>query len=196
VAERGIHQIFSDEIEEVSEYQVAKEIIEANSQARAWLIGGMVFRTIASLLYAINRPRVDLDFIVEEPSEIISLPDNWQVEKNRFGTAKLKSPNGLEIDFVPLDQVFSIVSLGRVPTIENFLDGVPLNVQSIAFDIDEKAILDGGALRGILDRVVEVNDFELALEAAKRKELSLEQYISQMAKNLGFDYQLPNNDNC
>ena len=119
-------------LDKCDEYHEALGVVSKNSSGKIWLIGGFVYRTIASQLYGLPKPEVDLDFIVKESVEEFDLPEGWIVKRNRFGNPKFVNGNK-QIDYVPLDNIHSILYRGLEPTIENFLSGNPLTVQALAF---------------------------------------------------------------
>lgn len=173
--------------EKYKEFNTALEIVKRNSEGKIWLIGGFVYRGIASQIYGISKPEIDLDFIVEKNSKEYSLPENWVISKNRFGNPKFVNEfTKEEIDFVPINNIYSIKQRNLEPTIENYLSGVPLNVQSIVFDISKKEIIGNVGIQAIKDKVVKVNDIEFARYAAKKKELTLNEMIYNKANSLGF----------
>ncbi len=161
------------------------EIVKSNSSGKIWLIGGFVYRTIASQLYGIPKPEVDFDFIVEKTTEHFTLPKDWSVQQNRFGNPKLVHENN-NIDYVPLDKVYSITSRNLPPTIENFLVGVPLTIQSIAYDVYENQIIGEMGIDALRRRVIEVNDIHFAQYAASKKGISVEEMIKRKADSMRF----------
>lgn len=169
------------------EFNAALEIIKNNSQGKIWLIGGFIYRGIASEIYGISKPKIDLDFIVEKNAKEYSLPKNWKISKNRFGNPKFVNRITKEsIDFIPIKNIYSIRKRKLEPSIENYLSGVPLNVQSIVFDVYEKEIIGEIGIKSIKDKIVKVNDLEFAEYAAKKKGLTLKEMIYDKAKSLEF----------
>jgi hypothetical protein len=176
---------FSETAQSSPEYREAYDIVRANSSGRIWLIGGFVYRTLASQLYDTPRPEIDLDFLVENPTSRLSPPRGWEVAWNRFGNPKLLRGKD-RIDIVPLDSVYSIRLRGLEPTVENFLTGAPLNVQSIAFDIEADRVVGDVGLGALRERTVAVNDLCFAEYAAKKKGLPLHEMIRKKADELRF----------
>ena len=81
--------IFERFLRKNTEFDKALSILQNNSIGKKWLIGGYLYRGIASELYGVESPKVDLDFIVEQRSTEIKLPSGWSVNFNRYGTPKL-----------------------------------------------------------------------------------------------------------
>ncbi len=165
-------------------------VVEGNCVGGFWLIGGFVYRTLASVWYGVARPVVDLDFLVERPVDVFDLPEGWVVKKNRYGNPKLVS-GGLVVDYVPLNNVYSILKRGVEPSIESFLSGVPLNVQSIAYDCVQRKVIGNVGIKALVDRVVCVNDLGFAEYAARMKGLSVNDFIEGKARELGFTPVFP-----
>lgn len=184
---KNMDRAFNLEIDKFEQYRCAREIVKRNCQGKFWLIGGMVYRTLAYIIHDTPKPEVDINFIVEQPNSELVLPRDWELTNNSFGTFKFVGPNGNSIDFVPLEQVYSIKEREiDEPTIEDFLSGVPLNIQSIAYDVSEGSLVGSVGLGGIISRTIRVTDYDLAQYAARQKNLSLKSYVLEYARELGF----------
>lgn len=169
-----------------AEFNESVSLVKNNCQGEAWLIGGFVFRNIADSLYGTGKPEVDLDFIVANPLKDIDLPRGWHKGLNRYGNPKLTKEDGISIDFVPLQSVHSIVRRELLATIENFLTGTPLTIQSIAYDINEHKIIGDIGAEALVSKTVAVNNMEQAEIYAQKKEKSVSDIIQEKAKELGF----------
>lgn len=180
-----ITKAFLSGVKDCEEFPEALEIVKRNSSGRIWLIGGFVYRTIASQLYGLLKPEVDLDFVVEYPVSDFYLPDGWRVDKNRYGNPKLINGKK-QIDYIPLRNTYPILKRQIEPTIENFLIGVPLTVQSVAYDVNENKVIGEIGIDALQRRVVEANDLLCAEYAAKKKNKSLQAMIQEKADGLGF----------
>lgn len=178
-------QVFLSGIEDCEEFSEALDIVKGNSSGKIWLIGGFVYRKIASQLYELPKPKVDLDFIVEYPVSDFNLPSGWRVKTNRFDNPKLVRGKK-QIDYVPLENIYAIVERQVQPTIENFLKLVPLTIQSIAYNVNENKVIGEIGINALQRRVVEVNDLVFAGYAADKKNKSLQDMIQEKADELGF----------
>lgn len=177
---------FISHLNRTPEYLQAREIVLANSQdGRAWLIGGFIFRTLANLLYKTPVPIVDLDFIIESPSPTLILPTDWQWRPNRFGNPKISGPN-LAIDFVPLNNVYSIIERGLEPTIENFQSATPLDIQSIVFEIKSGRLSGDRGLTALANRTVSATCSEAARMYEHHYHQPINELISEKATQLNF----------
>ena len=167
-------------------YQEALKIVKSNFHGKVWLIGGAVYKT---LLFKNCNQTKDFDFIVESPNKEIVLPEGWRIKNNRFGTLKFVSEMK-EIDFVPLKEVIHIKSKGLEATIENYLAYTPLNIHSIAYDIKKKKLLGEIGIAALEEKVIRVNDFEMASKMVGKYGISLREMLKNKAQELGFDYEL------
>jgi hypothetical protein len=168
-------------------FWIAWSLVSGNAFGGLWLIGGYVYRNLAHVLHDTPKPRADFDFIVEHAKEAreIKLHNGWKVEKNRYGNPKFVSEKFC-IDYVPLANIDSIKRRGFAPTIENFLSGTPLTVQSVAFSIITQELVGDVGLKAILERTIGVNDKEQAEIAARNKGKSVKEYAEEKADALGF----------
>ncbi|TSC70363.1 MAG: hypothetical protein CEO12_387 [Parcubacteria group bacterium Gr01-1014_46] len=167
------------------EFREALEIIKKNSKGKAWLIGGFVCRSIIQDLYGVPMSKdVDLDFIIEKPQDIV-VPDGWKIEKNSYGNPKLIGQS-FEIDYVPLNNIHFIIRHNLEPSIENFLLGTPLNVQSIAFDIITNKVIGDIGLKSIQEKIVAINDMEQARHRAEKKGVVPDDLVKDIANQFGF----------
>jgi hypothetical protein len=191
-----ITEAFLLSIKDCQELSRALEIVKINSKGNIWLIGGFIYRNIAHQLYNSQKPKVDLDFIIERETESYYLPMEWAKSENRFGNPKFINVITHEsIDFVPLENIYSIKRRKLEPLIENYLSGVPLNIQSIAFDVYQNKIIGEAGINAIKNKTVEVNDIYFAKYAAKKKGIKLNQMIKEKAEDLGFKAVYPRQEN-
>lgn len=175
-------------IEGDADFIEAVDIVTQNTGGGGiWLIGGFVYRSIASSLYQLPKPRADLDLIVENPLEKLELPGSWTLSKNSYGNPKfIKKSSGVEIDFIPITAIHSIIRRGLQPTIENFLSGTPLNVQSICYDVKNKKVIGETGIKAIMGKTVRINDIVKAAVYSEKKGKSINQIIKEKASALGF----------
>lgn len=166
------------------EFQEAIDLVKANSEGNAWLIGGYVCRGIIQELYGVPIGDYDFDFFVEGAREI-RVPDGWEQRINSYGNPKLIGPH-YEIDYVPLKSIHSIVRRGLEPTIDNFLTGAPLTIQSIAYDIDNQKVIGEAGILAIKNREVGINNLEQAKHRAAKKGVILEELVAGVAAQFNF----------
>ncbi len=133
---------------------------------------------------------MDFDFIIEKPVEKFNMPAHWRVDKNRFGNIKILGPKN-PIDYVPINNIHSINERKIEPTIQNYLTGVPLTVQSICYDIKNKKLIGEIGINALNRQVVEVNNLDEAIYGSDIKGKTLNNYIKDMANSLEFGFILP-----
>ncbi|MBI4919646.1 hypothetical protein HY837_06955 [archaeon] len=178
-----LSQIFKDSVRSNKVFFEALDIVRLNSRGNVWLIGGFLYRTLASHLYSISKPEVDFDFLIEKPMRIV-LPTDWEGKLNRYGNPKLVK-GSCQIDYVPFEKVHDF--LGRkTEKIEDYLSGVPLSIQSIAYDVSTQKVIGDVGIDSLLSKTVKVNDRENARIYAQKKEKDLNYLIKEKAKSLGF----------
>lgn len=156
-----------------------------NPRRGVWFIGGFVYRTIAAVLYRRVLAVSDIDIIVEALDVVCPPRSGWTVTKTSYGSPRYRKDN-LQIDFIPIDTIVSIKRRGLEPTIENFITGVPLTIQSVAFDIRNGLLLEAGCQTAMRGKVVCVNDIEQAHYEATKKKKTVNQIIREKAESLGF----------
>jgi len=171
------------------DYQAALRIVKNNSEGRIWLIGGAVYRT---LLFGDCDQAKDFDFIADYVRDDCDLfvPEGYSISRTGMGGLRLYSSND-SIDIVTLKDVFQIKSRGLEPSIKNYLSGVPLNIQSIVWDVGRRQIRGEIGIKAIGDRVLRVNDLEMAMNRAISKGMSIKQMLEEKAMELDFDYEMP-----
>jgi hypothetical protein len=183
--------IFLNEANKYPEFKEAKEIVKKNSEGNVWLIGGFIYRNIVAGLYGTEKPKIDLDFIIQKPIEKFILPEGWKKIKNHFGNPKFVGPN-FEIDFVPLKKIYSIKHRKLYSSIKNYLSGTPLNIQSIVYDFKKNELKGERSFWSIENKFIIPNsNYHLLEFAAIDKNKKVDEYIIDMAKSLNFDYILP-----
>ena len=176
---------FIEAIQDNSQFIDAVNIIRTNSSGSVWLIGGSVYRTLANRLYGTPSPDVDLDFIVERPVKEFRLPTGWKVTQNKYGDPKFVHVC-CSVDYIPLETVHSILRRRLEPTIDNFLTGTPLTIQSITYSVNDQKIIGEICIDALLRKEVAVNNLEQARIYAKRKGIPLNEIIERKAKSLQF----------
>ena len=164
-----------------------------NSRGKLWLIGGSVFRTLANIMYGTPIPdKTDFDFVVEEleKTAVCREKDGWRLELNHYKNPKLIKGD-LSVDLVPLATVHSIVRRGCEPTIENFLTGTPLNIQSVVYDCARRQIMGEIGIKALQTKTVAVNDPIQATYHAERKNTTVAELLKKYASELHFAYEDP-----
>lgn len=166
-------------------FNTALDITRGNSYGKLWLIGGYLYKTLIRNLYGLSVFEADFDFLVESPSSGVVVPDDWKIMRNKFGNPEFVKGN-ITIDFVPLKTFYSICMYRLEPTIENYLNTVPLTVQSIAFEVNDRMLIGDVGISAIRSKTVGANDLNLLEIAANMKGISVNDLIRNKAETLGF----------
>jgi hypothetical protein len=180
-----ISKVFSEYIEKEENYRIAYDIVRRNSRGKIWLIGGALSRNLNRLVYGTPQHSFDFDFVVEESADEIKLPEGWEIKKNKFGNPKFVKDK-MEIDFIPIKTVESLIDRNLDPTIENVLLGVPFTIQALAYDTKEKKIIGNIGIEAFEKKVFEVNDLKQAKVLANKKGVELDELILRKADSMGF----------
>ncbi|MBI2635324.1 MAG: hypothetical protein HYW79_02155 [Parcubacteria group bacterium] len=179
-------KMFLETVKDESDFYEVLNILKKITLGNIWLIGGFVYRNIARGLYGTSKPSVDLDFIVEKVNQNLTFPLGWTNAHNRYGNPKFIRTDGLAVDFVPLNNISSILRRKVEPTIYNFLTGTPLTIQSIAYDVKNNRVIGSIGIKALQSKTISINDAEQAKIYANKKERAIEEIIQEKAKELGF----------
>lgn len=189
--ERSLVDIFREFISKDADFNIAKELVFRNSEGKRWLIGGYLYRSLAYLICGHSKSEaVDFDFIVEKINEEIILSAGFELRENRYGNPKFVKEK-ISVDIVPLATVHSIRRRGLEPTIENYLTGTPLTIQSIAYDLDNGNLIGNTGIRALLCQEVGINNLSQAKIYAGKKGLSIEDIVKRKAESLRFKAIIP-----
>ena len=173
-------------------YKEALKIARTNSSGKLWLVGGAVYRTLAAELYGTVQRIKDYDFLAEEIQGPLFLPKGWNLSATTFGNPCFHAPD-FEIDLFPLVTSMHWDDFGKVLSIqeqvESYFRRVPLNIQAIAYDVDEKKLMGEEGIKAITEKTVKVNCLRNLQEYLPKKSLSLEEYVSLKAEGLGFEVE-------
>lgn len=180
---KALEKIIQAKIEHDTEYQEALSMAKKNSSGKIWLIGSLVYKTLANELWGCDLPPKDFDFVVENIKEDLILPEGWKAVINTHGNPKL-SNRDIEIDLISLSNIHSIKERGLEPDINNFLSGTPLTIQSMVLDVEENALIGDIGIQSLLNKEISINNKE-EYEYAKNI-YGYRQSIDRYAKGLKF----------
>jgi hypothetical protein len=176
-------ELFKPYLENPKFKEVLK-LVKMNSKGKIWIIGGYLYKNLASALYGIPPYDYDIDFIVEEKNEILKNIPGWQIVTNKYGNPNyMRSAN--KMSFIDIHKVYR-VSGPMAPNIESCVSETPLNVQSIAYDIKDRKIIGDIGMESLKEKVVRVNNFPQAQYYAKTVNKPLEDIIMEKAAFLNF----------
>ncbi len=175
--------IIKKAIEEDGEFQRALKIVQRNSDGKIWVAGSFVFRNLASAIHNLPKPVFkDYDFIVEKINKKLEVEQGMNFTLNTFGGVKIVN-GSITIDvWEPKD-----VYLATDPSIENYLKTVSLNIQSIAYSIENNKVLGEIGLDAITNKKIAINNLNKLKYYTNKKGITIENYIDQKVKNWGFE---------
>ncbi len=167
-------------------YQEANKLAGNNSSGNRWLIGGYLFRRLSNILYGTGNPNDgDIDILVNKLNKNITA-DGWDLQINRYGNPKFLKGD-ISVDLIPLNNVLHIKRSKAEPSIESFISCVPLTVQAIVYDIQNEKLFGDVGIQAIETRTVGVNNLDSLRSAARKKSMTLDEYINKYTKSLGFE---------
>ena len=160
--------------------EAIQQVISPNCKGEVWLVGGMLYKSILNGLYGTSFTTQDLDFLAHKSDKFI-LPDGWIGQSTRHGEPKLEK-NGTRVDIMWLENMHSILEHGAEYKVESYLSGVPLTIQSIAYDINRKTLLGEAGINAILSRTVGImnqDEYNYCLETY-RDHYSVERFSKEL----------------
>lgn len=179
-------RLFRRGTEHDTAFKEALSVVQNNNKGNCWIVGGYVFRTIARQLYGSAQPAPDLDIIAENPTIPPELPRGWKARANKFGSPKLIGPGEMILDLIPLTAIHSVKQRGLRPSIRNYLSGVPLTIQAIAYDIRRRQMRGATGIRALQNRTVGINNIKELEYNAEISGHSPKDLLHNKAKPLGF----------
>ncbi|SRR3989344_3716258 len=163
------------------------DLVKQNSKGKIWIIGGFVYKNLANALYGGEIYNYDIDFIVEERNDTLKEVSGWQIQTNNYGSQNYVREIG-KMSFTDIRKAIRVSEL-KNPTIEEFIKETPLNIQSIAYDVNQNKIIGEKGIKALKNRVVKINHKEQADFYSKRKGKKIEEIVKEKAKELNFGYE-------
>lgn len=174
----------------ITEYNIQEilDILSKNTSGNLYLVGGFIYRTLALKQQGRNLDTLpDLDFVTDS-IHVQNIPSDWVMGRNKYGGMKLKT-NLFSIDIDEFKHHININHLKLPYTIDSYFISVPLNIQSIAYDVRNKKLIGEIGINSLNRKLIGVNNLEIFnLEREKRI-----QKIIDKAKDLNFTPILPKN---
>lgn len=127
----------------------------------------------------------DIDFIVEERNDTLKEISGWQIQTNNYGSQNYVRDDN-KMSFTDIRKTIRVSGL-KNPTIEEFIKETPLNIQSIAYKLEENKIIGEKGIEAILSKTIKINNVEQANFYAKRKGKDLAEIIKEKEKELNFN---------
>lgn len=167
-----------------SAFQEVLDLVKNNSKGKIWIIGGFIYRNIVSKLNNTDPYNYDIDFIVEKKNKTLKKVNGWRIENNSYNNPNYVNDKH-KTSFTDIRKAIRVSGMTE-PTIDAFILDTPLNIQSIAYDLRNNKLLGEIGVKGLINKVVKVNNREQANFYAKRKGKTLNQIIAEKAQELGF----------
>lgn len=178
-----------------NQFEETYEIARKNSKGNIWIIGGYFYRNLVKIIYGEEKmhmpSHLDIDFLLEGQVREVYEPPGWKLKMTDYGNIYFESNDLKRVDLNDLQNLHSIIVRKIKPTIIHFLTGVPYNVQSMVFDCDNQEVIARKAgLDSIRNKVLRINNPEIAKFDAKMKGTTIEDLLKKKAEELGFKYAL------
>lgn len=184
---KNLSKLYFNFLKENKELKDVLEVVSLNNKGKAWLIGGFVFRNLSDIIYSSKKKyESDIDILISDSPKTFQTIKRWSIKKNRFGNPKFIKGHRT-IDLVPIQTVSQIIRMRLKPSINNYLKYVPFNIQSIAYDLNNKKLLGKMGKDALLSKKIVINDAEQAKIYLDKKGLSSEEWINKKNKELGFN---------
>ena len=164
-------------------------------QGEQYLVGGAVYRNLAWHAYRAPRVPCDVDVLVRRIEYPLCVPRGWMVEFHEYGVRHASGPYEVrESETVPRflqgEVSVDIISLetlcGRDAALKDYFACVPLSVQAMAIDVESRKVWGSVGVSALEYRRVWVNNRKEAIVRAGRRHVTLEQFVEERARSLGF----------
>lgn len=209
---------FLSAIKKYPKYNVVKALVSANSKNPLFLTGGRVYRTLLAL--SENKEPVlpdscDWDFLCYKTTWFTHFPKECEEEftvtkyhrydGKAYKETEIRNPflfsknnhcyrftsSSVSIDLMTANRVVRDKSLPN--DITGYLRAVPLNIQSIAFDLtNSKFHYTSVFMEAFQKRRLEVNHSKILIDHCHYKNISVEEFMAQKAASLNFTYVYDN----
>lgn len=188
---------------------------KVHPEGKIWIIGGFVYRNIIEQLSKLDefkefynappeKSPVDIDFLLENFVPHIEWIRGWEARRT---TSKdlfyLSWDKKYRIDLNELHDFNSITVRNTLRkregkralpyNFDSFLTGTPLNIQSIAYDCEERIIKGRRGIEAIEKRIIKANEEypEVTEYESRRKRISVDTLVRNKVEDLGFFYERP-----
>lgn len=163
---------------------MALDIAQKNARGNLWLIGGTVSRVLVEELYGVPAKEFDYDFLCDELSNPLVIPEGWKVLYEKFGNPTFVKDT-MEVDVWPLSTQNYVKENNLPPIIENFLKGVPFTVQALVYDVKNEMLVGDVGIQSIRNRTFGVNNLVTARALAARKGMTIDARMQKKADSMG-----------
>jgi hypothetical protein len=164
------------------------DLVRQNSNGKIWIMGGFLYKNLANILYGGKTYNYDIDFIVEDKMTPLKEAAGWEIQTNSYGNQNYVREKN-KMSFTDLKKAIRVNGF-KNKTIEEYVKGTPLNIQSIAYDLEENKIIGEKGIKALLSKTIKINNAKNADFYAKMKGKKLGDMIKEKAKELDFTYIL------
>jgi len=169
-------------------FQETLYLVRENSQGKIWIMGGFVYKNLASALYGTLPYEYDIDFVVEHKNKELKKVDGWNIEINSYD-----NPNYVRdthrMSFTDIHNTIRVSGI-KPPTMEDFIFDTPLDIQSIAYDITDNILIGKIGIKALQEKIIRINNIAQAEFYAKRKNKTVKQLMNEKAEELGFEIEI------
>lgn len=164
---------------------VALDSIKEVYDGKLWIVGGFISSVAIPLLHGYSVSyHSDLDILLAENTDLekIKLSKEWIRGKTVFGSLRFEKGYD-QTDIFCLPDIQVIKDKGLDCSLNSYLKIVPLTIQRLAYDVEEKKVCDEVGLSSLETKTVMLNcEREYYSSSCKTPE----EYIRHKAKKLGF----------
>jgi hypothetical protein len=161
------------------------DLVKQNSKGKIWVIGGYVYKNIINSINNIDKIyNYDIDFIVEERNNDLKEVSGWRIETNNYGSQNYVR-DGNKMSFTDIHKAVRVSGLKKL-TIDQFIEETPLNIQSIAYDLQENKLIGEKGIDALISKSLKVNNPEQAKFYAERKDKKVEDILKEKKYELGW----------
>lgn len=178
-------KIFTEFLDSREDFRRAWDLVAKNCAGKVWLTGGIVYQGLANRIRSFPVNCRSIDFLADETSQHPNFPREFEQISGSDKRRIIKNGN-LKFTLRALPEDSYLKKSGKPADIEGYLESVPLNVQSVVYDIYDRQIIGQTGIEALTSKVVAVNNLEVAIKVGEIK-----RKIKEKAENLGFRPEYP-----
>ncbi len=161
------------------------EVVKQNSEGDIWLMSSYLYRNLARELYGeIPEYETDYDFIVEYRKEPLHVPEGWTIKKNSYG---VEQPVKDDFSVSITDIRYTVRQENSIRmTIDDFIDGAPLDIQCMYYDINNRKIVGDKGIDALHRQMITINNEDEVEKYAHYKGTDVRTLLRKKAEELRF----------
>ena len=156
------------------------QMVLNRSKTKPYLVGGKLYRTLVETVYSYpaRAHSCDFDFAAEEVirkkrKKKIATHDGTydviEVDGYSNESIKMTSQYGCSIDLIDIPSLKGLKGTSLPPTIEGYMESVPLSIQAIAMDLEKCEIFGKVGIDSLNEKFVWINNQKSLNGYAKHK---------------------------